>query len=206
VSDEPIEIERVKGEGVLAHLDDLARLRIEVFREFPYLYDGDRAAERDYLRHYAAAEGAVVVVAKRAGEVVGVSTGLPLAAADEAFRRPFEEAGERVGDWFYFGESVLRRDCRGRGAGHRFFDEREAHAATLGFRRTTFCAVVREAGHPLRPPDHRPHDAFWARRGYRRVPTLRAHLGWRQVDSPGGEVENELVFWVRGGAPQVRQM
>ena len=29
--------------------DDLARLRIEVFRDFPYLYEGDLDYERQYL-------------------------------------------------------------------------------------------------------------------------------------------------------------
>ena len=32
---------RVTGSDIAPHVEDLARLRIEVFREFPYLYDGD---------------------------------------------------------------------------------------------------------------------------------------------------------------------
>ena len=37
------------GNAVGEVLDDLARLRIAVFRDWPYLYDGDVAYERDYL-------------------------------------------------------------------------------------------------------------------------------------------------------------
>ena len=48
------------GNAVGEVLDDLARLRIAVFRDWPYLYDGDVAYERDYLTAYQS-PGAVVV-------------------------------------------------------------------------------------------------------------------------------------------------
>lgn len=185
------------------HLEDAARLRISVFREFPYLYEGDEAAERDYLRAYAECEGSVMVVAEAAGKVVGVSTGLPLAVADASFRLPFEAAGMATGEWFYFGESVLDPAWRGRGIGHQFFDRREAHARGLGFRKTCFCAVERPADHPLRPAGYRPHDAFWGKRGYVKQAGLRARFSWRQVDLPWSEVHNELVFWTRDPGPQM---
>jgi hypothetical protein len=35
-----IEVRRLAGAEVAPYLDDLARMRIEVFREYPYLYDG----------------------------------------------------------------------------------------------------------------------------------------------------------------------
>ena len=185
------------GAAVADYLEDAARLRISVFREFPYLYDGDEAAERDYLLGYAACPGSVFVLAQAEGRVVGVSTGLPLEAADPAFRQPFDAAGGDPADWFYFGESVLAPEWRGRGIGHRFFDEREAHARGLGFDRTCFCAVERPEQHPLKPACYRSNDGFWIRRGYVKRPDMRARFSWRQVDSQGSEVENELVFRTR---------
>ncbi|MBI1777190.1 MAG: hypothetical protein HYR63_17775 [Proteobacteria bacterium] len=38
-----ITVERVTGTELERRIADLARLRIEVFREWPYLYDGDSA-------------------------------------------------------------------------------------------------------------------------------------------------------------------
>ena len=35
-----VEIKSLSGIDATPYLDDLARLRIEVFRAFPYLYDG----------------------------------------------------------------------------------------------------------------------------------------------------------------------
>jgi len=188
-----IEIRRLTGAAILPHLSDVARLRIRVFREFPYLYDGSEDYERVYLESYAASPRSVCVLALDDGEVVGASTGLPLEESDEAFRRPFADAGIDEREVFYFGESVLDRAYRGQGIGHRFFDEREAHAAELGFTMTAFCAVERPDDHPLKPADHRSNDAFWTKRGYAIRPDLKARLSWKQVDSTS-EVGNVLVF------------
>lgn len=184
------------GVEVEPYLADAARLRIEVFREYPYLYEGDAEREREYLAVYARSPLSVFVLALREGEVAGVSTGLPLVDAGEAFQAPFREAGWNLGEVFYFGESVLRRELRGGGIGHRFFDEREAHAERHGFKVTAFCAVDREPDHPLQPEGYRPLDKFWERRGYRREHAMVAALSWRQVDT-GCEVENRLTFWTR---------
>lgn len=191
-----IEVQGLAGDGVRPYLDDLARLRIAVFREYPYLYDGTVEYEKDYLESYAASPRSVFVLALDDGKVVGVSTGLPLAESDEAFRGPFGQAGIDPQRVFYFGESVLLPEARGRGIGHRFFDEREKHAAALGFPVTAFCSVVRPDDHPLKPEGYRPHDAFWTKRGYTRRPDLRAKLAWKQIDAED-EVRNELVFWTR---------
>jgi hypothetical protein len=55
-------------------LDEVARLRIEVFREWPYLYDGTLDYERDYLAHFADAEDALIVAARDGDSVVGAAT------------------------------------------------------------------------------------------------------------------------------------
>lgn len=192
-----IEIRRATGKGVLDYLEDAARLRISVFREFPYLYEGSVESEREYLGHYGECPRSVFVVALGDGQVVGVSTGLPLADADESFQAPFKNADLNPEEWFYCGESVLDRAWRGKGIGHRFFDEREAHARELGLTKTCFCSVIRPKDHPLCSAGYRPNDVFWTKRGYVKQPQLCAHFSWKQVDSGDDEVPNELVFWTR---------
>lgn len=191
-----VTIRRCGGGEVEPYLEDAARLRIEVFRGFPYLYDGSEEFECSYLAGYAKAALSVFVLAIHDGEVVGVSTGLPMVEAADAFQAPFREAGWNLAEVFYFGESVLRKEFRGGGIGHRFFDEREAHAARHGFKVTAFCAIDREPDHPMRPDDYVPLDKFWERRGYRREHGMVAALSWKQVDT-GGEVDNRLTFWTR---------
>ena len=46
--------ETVFGADVRPFISDLARLRIQVFAEFPYLYAGELGYEEAYLQHLAA--------------------------------------------------------------------------------------------------------------------------------------------------------
>ncbi len=194
---EDILLLRLQGDALVQHLPALAQLRIDVFREFPYLYDGSHDYEAQYLQRYAEQPGAVLVVALTGGEVVGASTGMPMANESETFRAPVRAFGLDPARVFYFGESVLRREWRGSGIGWRFFDEREAHAASLGgFTHLCFCAVDRPADHPLRPVGYRPLDSLWKRRGYFREPALTTTLGWKDIDQPD-TTDKPMTFWIR---------
>lgn len=185
-----------RGPEILPWLEDTARLRINVFREWPYLYEGSFESERDYLAAYAQSKESLLVLALDGGEVVGASTGMPLADSEPAFRQPFAEQGVPVESVFYFGESVLLSAYRGRGIGHAFFDNREAHARALDrFQWTAFCSVDRDAQDARRPDDYRPNDAFWSKRGYRRRPGMTMRLPWQETGR--GEVDHSLTFWLR---------
>ncbi len=189
-------VETLAGAAIEPVIPDLARLRVEVFREFPYLYDGDLDYERKYLRKFLAVPESTVVVARDQGRVIGASTALPLARSEDELQAPFRAAGIPAEHVYYFGESVLERSYRGRGLGHAFFDGREERARALGFTITAFCAVQRPADHPLRPADYRPHDAFWTKRGYTKREDLRASFSWRDVGGTSASAK-PMVFWLR---------
>lgn len=191
-----IDIRRARGHELEAWLDALAALRIRVFSEWPYLYDGSVDYERRYLADYTSSPDSIVILALAGHKVVGCSTGLPLVAADPAFQMPFAEAGFDLKRIFYFGESVLDKSWRGQGIGHRFFDERESHARDLGFVQTTFCAVKRPLDHPRCPGDYRPLDRFWAKRGYAPHEGLQTQFSWKDVDQIA-ETAKPMQFWLR---------
>lgn len=187
---------KLSGQEINSYLDALASLRIEVFREFPYLYDGDHAYEERYLKTYAASPRSVFIVALAGDEVIGVATGLPMADETEEFKRPFVEQGYDVDSIFYFGESVLRSQWRGQGLGVAFIDGREDFARENGFRTTVFCAVQRPPDHPARPADHVPLDRFWENRGYRRQPSLQTTYRWLDVGETE-ETDKPMMFWMK---------
>lgn len=186
----------VPADEIAAALPDLARLRIAVFRAWPYLYDGDAAYETRYLATYAESPGAVVIAARDGDAVVGAATGAPADEHDAAFAAPLSERGYRAEEVFYCAESVLLPDYRGQGAGHAFFDLREAHARALGFAHTAFCAVIRPADHPARPATYRPLDGFWRARGYRPLEGAVARFTWRDVGD-AEETEKSMQLWIR---------
>ena len=192
-----VRVERLTGARLQALLPDLARLRITVFRAFPYLYDGSLAYEETYLQTYVRAEDSVLVGAFDGDRVIGASTGLPLAHEPPSLTDTFTAHGFDVGQVFYFGESVLLPEYRGHGVGVAFFREREAHARSLGrFRWASFCGVVRPADHPCRPVDYVPLDAFWRKRGFAPVAGMLGSLTWRDVDA-ALETAKPMQFWVK---------
>ena len=192
-----LDVKSLVGEEMKSVLPDLARLRIIVFRDWPYLYDGTIEYEQQYLAKLAAAKGAVCVVARDGNEIVGASTAAPMTEHADEFAEPFEKAGFDLKDIFYCGESVLLKSHRGHGLGNAFFDHREAHAKKLGgFTHSTFCRVVRPDDHPLKPKDYRPLDAFWAKRGYAPRDGIVANYRWKDVDR-SEEIDHSMQFWMK---------
>ncbi len=192
-----IDVRALTGDDIKAVLPDLARLRITVFRDWPYLYDGTLAYEEEYLAKFAAAKGAVCVVARDGDLVVGASTGAPMVEHADEFGEPFRNAGYDLSKIFYCGESVLLKSHRGHRLGHTFFELREAQAHALGgFTHSTFCRVVRPDDHPLKPADYIPLDAFWTKRGYAPVPGLTATYDWKDIDQPD-ETTHTMQFWMK---------
>jgi GNAT superfamily N-acetyltransferase len=192
-----IRIETLRGTALLPLLPALAGLRIAVFRDFPYLYEGDEAHEVEYLRSYAASPRAGVVVAFDGDTPVGAATCLPLADETDNVIAPFRARGWDAGRFFYFGESVLLNPWRKRGIGVAFFAAREAHArAVSACDFSTFCGVQRaDDHHPGRPADFVPLDGFWRNRGYTRL-DLACSMTWREV---GADIPtpHTLGFWAK---------
>ena len=189
-------VERLTGSQIAPYLADLAALRIEVFREYPYLYEGTFDYESRYLANYATSPRSLVVVARDGATVVGASTAMPATEHDAEVATALRIGGVDPSEVFYFGESVLRATHRGRGIGRAFFEHREDRARQLGYRLAAFCAVERGPDHPAKPAGYAPHDAFWSRRGYVRQAALRADFTWRDLGE-ASETSKTMVFWTK---------
>ncbi|MFZ4766120.1 MAG: GNAT family N-acetyltransferase [Roseimicrobium sp.] len=194
-------LHELHGAALEPWLDGLGRLRISVFREYPYLYEGTLEYERDYLRTYVnAPESLVVLVTDAQNAVVGATTCIPLRDEGPEFQAPFLQQGIDLNTVCYFGESLLQSAYRGRGLGKEFFLRREAHARTLGARWTAFCAVDRAADHPERPEGYRPLDTFWSAQGYTKRPGMQAVFVWKEITEPA-ESPKTLTFWLKQWNP-----
>lgn len=191
-----LQIQRFVGSDILPYLDALARLRIEVFRDYPYLLEGHLDYEKEYLNTYARCKYSVLVIVADQDQIVGASTAIPLQFETDHFKSPFIQAGYDITTLFYLGESVLLKTYRGQKIGERFFAEREAAAKEQGYTTTTFCAVDRPAGHPLPPPSWHPLDRFWQRLGYRKHPELKAYYSWKEIGDEH-ESTHSLSFWLK---------
>ena len=186
-----------KGAEIASAVEDLGALRIAVFHDYPYLYEGSLEYEKDYLQIYVRSERALLFAVYDQGKMVGATTCIPLTDEAPEVRKPFEDAGFEIDTIFYFGESILLHEYRGLGLGHRFFDEREAHARSFGsYELSCFCAVDRGENHPAKPEHYRPNDAFWIKRGYVKEPALQSIMEWPDL----GETEasaKTMTFWIK---------
>jgi GNAT superfamily N-acetyltransferase len=191
-----ISVRALTGAELEAQLDAVAGLRIAVFRDWPYLYDGSLEYERDYLQTYRDSPGALLVGAFDGDRLVGASTSTPMEDHAAEFAAPFRDQGVALDAILYGAESVLLPEYRGIGLGHRFVDLREDHARRLGRTHVAFCSVIRPEDHPLRPASYRTNDAFWRGRGYQVLPGVVAEFSWKDV----GQAEDSakpLQFWMR---------
>ncbi len=195
-----IKVQPVSKEFAREHLLEIAALRIKVFKDFPYIYDGSIEYEVKYLDRYFRAKNGTFILAideNKGNKIVGVATALPLIEEDDFVKKSFIENGKKIDEFFYFGESVLLPEYRGRGIGHAFFDEREKVALSFPqIKTTTFCAVQRPVDHPLKPADYQPLDEFWHKRGYQKDSQLTSKFAWLDTGE-SQETEKNMVYWIK---------
>ena len=185
------------GAEIATVFEPLADLRIAVFRDWPYLYEGNQTYERAYLQTYARAPRAKLFAVYDGKQLIGATTCIPLHDETPEVQKPFVDAGFNIASVFYFGESILLPAYRGLGLGHRFFDEREAHVLQFETYTTTcFCGVVRPLDHPMCPPDYQPLDAFWQKRGYQKAPDLQAQFDWPDIGAAQSSLK-PMQYWLK---------
>lgn len=185
------------GTEVKDLIPEIARLRIEVFPEYPFLYVGDYEYEMRYLQKFLTMKDAVVVAAFDGDQLVGISTGFPFIYESANLQEVLTAAHRNPKDYFCFGESVLRKSYRGLGVGKAFFDKREEHVARLQkYRFICFYTIVRPADDQRRPSDYRPLAPFWQARGYVEHPELVGAIDYQEIGE-AEETPKKMVFWLK---------
>ena len=185
-------IATLTGDAIVPHLAEIGALRIAVFREWPYLYDGYADYESRYLARYSVPRAAVIA-AFDGDRVVGAATCLPLDDAGDSVRRGFAAAGLDSAGYFLFrrkraaaGVSRARHRrgvLQGAGGGGRRLRHRHVLRGTARRRRSA------PAGRPTGPL----HE-FWHHRGYAEQPELFCEMTWQDVGD-AAPTPHRLNFW-----------
>ena len=183
--------------GISNYIKEIARLRIEIFREYPYLYAGDYEYENEYLQRYLKAKNAMVLLAFSKSQIIGATTCLPICEEEKEFLDPVLKNGFDINKVFYFGESLVQKEFRGQGIGKAFFKKREEHALECipNLEYTCFCAVVRE-NHRLKPNGYTPLTQFWNKQGYKENAQVYASYSWKDIDKKFDD-KKQLNFWFK---------
>lgn len=186
-----------QGKEIESVIDGLGYLRITVFRDFPYLYDGSLEYEKDYIKTYINSPSSFLFSVFDGDKMVGATTCIPLTDETEEVQEPFLEQDKSLNEIFYFGESILLKEYRGLGIGNRFFEEREKHAFSFPDIKTAcFCAVKRPENHLLKPDDYQPLDEFWTKRGYQKSPDIVSRFDWKDIGEAQSS-EKLMEYWFK---------
>ncbi len=183
-----LQFQTITGSEIQGHLDPIAKLRIDVFREYPYLYEGTLDAEKDYLAMYARSANSLFILVKDEDKVVGAVTGLPLEELIPEYWDVFRKQQIPTKTIFYLGELVLLKDYRGKGIGERLYAQFETLVKEKGsYQSLTLREILREE-------QNTSLDPFWEKLGFVKHPEWISNDSWTEVGDEQ-ETRHSMIFW-----------
>lgn len=191
---ENLTLNLLTGEEASEYFNEIAGLRIGLFKEFPYLYEGSLEYEAGYLQTYFKAKSVQVLLLFDGDKVVGFSNSISLAEESDEFKKPFLDQGLKLEDYLYIGEVMFNADYRQKGIARQIMDHHATRAKELGTKQC-FITVDRPDDHPARPTDYQPTDPLWIHFGFNKA-DFTMKMKWQQVDTHKEE-ENTLNIWVK---------
>lgn len=192
-----IKYQSLRGAEMESQLEAMGQLRISVFKDWPYLYEGSLQYERRYLKKYMISQKSLAYLAFDRDQLIGATTAIVLSDEDQSIQKPLAEIHLLPSETVYFGESILLSDYRGIGIGKRFMSERLRFAESLpGIKHAAFCSVIRSEDDPRRPLNYKPLDEFWKKQGFQPISGVTAEMSWCEVGDLA-ETKKQLQFWVK---------
>lgn len=192
-----ISIEVLKGPEVIPYLQKLAELRIEFYRNYPYLYEGNITDEETYLNMYAKSKDSLLVIAKNGDDIVGAVTGIPMLESKEENKQLYAQKQIPAEHIFYLGELVLSQDYQKSDLLERLYLQLEN--AVKGLERYSLlavCEIERSPEDTKKPVSALSSEVLWANRGFTKQPQLYTTDAWKDV----GDLEksdHHLFFWYK---------
>lgn len=177
-------------------IPEIGKLRIEIFAEYPFLYDGSYDYELEYLKKFLTMEEAIVACAFNQNELIGIATGYPFVYETASLQKVFVQKNDDPKQYFCIGEIVLKKSYRGQGIGKQFVHLIENYAKEHRYPKICLYTVIRDPCDPKSPPNYIPLDLFWKNQGYVKHPELVGQISWKEIGELN-ETPKQMVFWVK---------
>jgi GNAT superfamily N-acetyltransferase len=187
-------MEILNGNGIKNYIDELGRFRIEIFKEFPYLYEGDLEYERKYLSRYPESPEGILILTKDTRGLIGACTGIPLQDEDTEFVKPFQTVN--IEEIFYIGEVMVRADSRGKGLGTMLLSKMLDLITGSRFKTACFYTVDRGINHPLRPNNYNSSESLWKRFGFVKDPEKLVYFRWKDLGH-STKTDKPMNVWIK---------
>lgn len=181
-------------------INTVSDLRITMFKEYPYLYQGDKEYEKHYVKAYVQERGMVIKAAVKE-ELAGVITGIPLVEDAETFpeaKQAFVQQGFIPEQFYYIGEVMVMPQFRKKGIAAALFNALEKQAQKWNYEKFCFVTIEHDKNHSLKPANYEDPAAVWRKLGYSKTSvTIPAKYPTICADGSVQEIENTFVFWVK---------
>ncbi len=185
------------GSGIQQLIRDLARFRIEIFAEYPFLYAGDFEYEMKYLNKFSFMEDAIAVAAYDKEEIIGIATGYPFRYEADCLKKSFIISKKIPDEYFCLGELMVQKPYRGAQIGAKLLFEVENFAVKLRrYRYMCLYTALRPTNDPLKPVNYKSPDAFWKRAGFVKHSELTGMISYLTIGDLE-ETEKQMVFWTK---------
>ncbi len=192
--DSTLRVETLNAASARDHFETLARMRIDEFRGYPYLYEGNIAYEKAYFESYFASEGFRALAVFDGARICGMATYIPLANEAAYMTEPFARAGLDVKKYLYLGEGILEKGCRGKGLFRVFIGYAETLRGEFGLEKVVFMAIREGESDVMRPADYRPKAVLFEKFGFEKIPGLQAEMTYKSSVSHKDE-PHTMEFW-----------
>jgi GNAT superfamily N-acetyltransferase len=181
-----------RGLAVSPYIKDLAKLRMETLKDFPYLYKGELEKEIEYFeRTYLSSNDSWFLLYLSGAGVVGGIGITPLDMLPNEIKEIFIINRLDIVDFMYIGEAMLLKEYRERGLFKNMLSFAENQAKSAGKKYTVFLHVEREMASNK---NNRSGDAFWEKYGYFRISNDPIEKKWMRPDTRKIE-NNKLFLW-----------
>ena len=189
------------GDQVTGYIEQVSEMRINAFREFPYLYAGNMEYEKEYFSGFCQCPEAILVLGKYNGSLVAASTALPMKSDADILGEAileFEKAGKNIDRTFYFGEVIVLPQWQRKGLAASLYKLQESKAREWGFKEIALATVVRADNDVRRPKLYKNTDNVWRALGYSPEPIfIDYHWPTFQSDGTIQDTKNKMQFWTK---------
>lgn len=112
---ENIKIEVFHGPEIAPYIKDIASLCNSIYRDAPYLYNGEDADYNTYVESYTESNDTIICLAFDQQEIIGLALGMPMEQSRDLYKPTLIEHGFDLQTMYYFGEFGLRNGYQNRG-------------------------------------------------------------------------------------------
>lgn len=183
-----IHVETFQGKDIAVHSQEIVNLCNQIYREYPYFYNGDDAEYTAYLKTYSQSENAVITLAFDGDIVVGLAAGIPMTDTREFYQQTLKDHRFDLLSIFYLGEFGLHPAYKDQGIEEAMYQTIEDFARHDGrFKAVYVWELDKPADSELKPAGFLPRDDFWENLGFKKHPRLEFEILWTNI---GDDVES----------------